>query len=975
MVTIPTRFSSLLNGLTDEISAAVGSTLSKVDPILVRNEAQFFTDYTDHGTHHIDSVLRTCELILSDTSWSVFTREDVATLVLATLAHDIGMLIDIGGFQYIVNTNQSDKFPIISPNDEPWHKLWRDFQLDARRFDGTTLINIVGSPEPVAINELDPDHLTERGMKIVGEFLRRHHHRLAHEIVINGMPTGNGRVALFDGVPNQLREVAGRVARSHGVPIRDCIESFVKIDRTGHREYRHIHPTFIMTLVRIADYLDLDIDRAPASILAAKVLRSPISRREWWSHRAIVDCHSLDEDPECLHVVVDPAALPDISTFVVVEDKITGIQRELDSCWAVLGEVYGRFPPLNQLSIKIRRIRSDIREWSTIQDLPYVPFKASLESARADLLKLLIEPLYGDHPGIGIRELIQNAIDAVRELDFVIKSTHSSITIEQEELEGDVVVNIIKNEQGEYWVTISDRGIGMTWESVSKYYLTAGASFRQSDVWKKRFTDDSGNAKVLRSGRFGIGVLAAFLLGDRIHVSTRHYEVPEDHGIQFEFGLDDTSIEMRWLKRKVGTTIKVRTNEAIVNRLMSNDHWKGENWDWYCLEKPTLVRKDINGKKITPKFLLPGSDGTLPNNWHRITVPGLQAVDWTYKDKVPNLTCNGILIPDGNINLDNEFYQSKSNYNERTFLTLYSPKVSVYDPDGRFPLNLARDKVASKLDQLESLLADDVCRNFLAYCLINGPKEHLVSGNNLLLYSRTKYPGVRYYEPYYGFLFDTPYGFGLCDPWNISCFAFKTGLLFRINGSDLKLSQLMTDLVMKTYGFVFGVSTSGHLYAHDSWNRNLALTCTGSLEGLKIFKGIKVRGLRTIMPIDLYKRFIKQHPKFVVRQHNVESKLPEWVTVTFGECPSTGSMLIELANDLKSNHISIENATECFLTDMNDSPKPGRIAQMWKDVIGGPIIPFDEAERQRIVSKLSDQYKDHIEEWRFSELKRGTRKQ
>jgi HSP90 family molecular chaperone len=32
------------------------------------------------------------------------------------------------------------------------------------------------------------------------------------------------------------------------------------------------------------------------------------------------------------------------------------------------------------------------------------------------LLKLLVGPLYSDDPGIGLRELLQNAIDAVREL-------------------------------------------------------------------------------------------------------------------------------------------------------------------------------------------------------------------------------------------------------------------------------------------------------------------------------------------------------------------------------------------------------------------------------------------------------------------------------------------------------------------------------------------------------------------------------
>lgn len=467
---IPTKFANLLHGVTDDISAAVGSASKSVRPILARNEAVFFPEYTDHGIGHIKSVLRTCELLLGDDAWRVFTREDAAVLLLATMAHDLGMLIDIEGFRFLLSSNL-ESISSQDSNDQPWEKLWRNFQMEVRRFDGTKLVNILGSQEPVSAHELDLSKLTERGIRVVGEFLRRHHHRLGHEIVLLGLPSGNGRVRLFENAPEHLRDIAGFVVRSHGLPLRESVELLIRLDRTRHREYRHIHPTFLMSLVRVADYLDLDIGRAPASILSAKSLRSPISRREWWSHRAIVDCHSYDDDPECLRIVVEPAALPDVAIFAAVEEKIQGIQQELDSSWAVLGETYGRFPPLNSLSLRIRRIRSDLREPSKIRQLPFVPHRATLGTARADLLKLLIEPLYGDHPGVGIRELIQNSIDAVRELNFAVKNMPSSTNVDREELEGDVIVQLEQNENGEYWVTVADRGIGMTWETVQEYYL------------------------------------------------------------------------------------------------------------------------------------------------------------------------------------------------------------------------------------------------------------------------------------------------------------------------------------------------------------------------------------------------------------------------------------------------------------------------------------------------------------------------
>jgi len=64
------------------------------------------------------------------------------------------------------------------------------------------------------------------------------------------------------------------------------------------------------------------------------------------------------------------------------------------------------------------------------------------------------------------------------------------------------------------------RGIGMTVDTVINYFLKAGASLRRSELWRETYEDAEGKSRVLRSGRFGVGVLAAYLLGDEISVAT-----------------------------------------------------------------------------------------------------------------------------------------------------------------------------------------------------------------------------------------------------------------------------------------------------------------------------------------------------------------------------------------------------------------------------------------------------------------------
>ena len=974
-ISIPTRLSNLIQGITDEVSAAVGSSLSSVTPILLRNEAPFFPDYTDHGIQHINSVLQTCELLISEDAWSVFTREDAAILVLAVITHDLGMLVSTETFISLVGPDNTNT---IDSNDVPWHKLWREFQLATRRFDGATLINIVGSPEPVNLDELNPDNFTERGRKIAGEFLRRHHHRLSHEILVLGLPSGQGVVQLFEGIPDHFKKLAGIIARSHGMAIRTCIESFTSFDHYAFREYRHIHMTFLMTLVRLGDYLDLDCSRAPSSILAAKSLKSPISRREWWAHKALVDFQSNIEDPECLHVVVESKEIPNISTYLTIEQKTEDIQKELDNCWAVIGEVYGRFPPLNKLSLKIRRIKSNIRHNIVIDQLPFIPHNASLKSSKSELLKLLIAPLYGDDPEIGIRELLQNSIDAVRERKFLVQNNLQTLNDIKESYNGEVIIRIEKDSEGHPWIEVYDNGIGMTWETICDYYLTAGASFRKSDVWKKKFTSNSGDSEVLRSGRFGIGILAAFLLGDIVQVSTRYIDQPEEKGIFFQFGLDDTSIEMKWINRKPGTTIRVKTSTDVIEILKKQPDYRSElnaKWDWYCLNEPKVLMYDDSGKLLTQKYKLPPAKSDLPRDTHKIHVSGYEEIHWTYKKNNIPLVCNGIKIMSHNIHrvysshisLDDGFKKNVGSYRKDIELEFADPNISVFDPNGYLPLNLARDGLASQPEEIVEAIIDDISKNFLVFCLLHGPKSRLLSNQQFTSYKIPNFSGNSYYRSDSSrFFFSTNDGFGLADSWNISHFTTTPILLIRGLEQSSRLSDTVFQFSSDNYKLFYGSGSNDTLGYFDSWHRRL-IDFRKVSNTLLILSQYKVIGLRCIMPTKWFIRFIEKQPKYITKSLIIENKTDNWTIWTSGECAGSYNNLFSLANKIEQNNLSIESLTECYFSGIQETIEHGRIAKTWKDIIGNPIIPFDMKKRNEIIEELDESFKRHIEEWRNRE--------
>ncbi|GAB3291521.1 HSP90 family protein [Pseudoclavibacter terrae] len=121
------------------------------------------------------------------------------------------------------------------------------------------------------------------------------------------------------------------------------------------------------------------------------------------------------------------------------------------------------------------------------------------ESFRVDLrgiVDILSHHLYSS-PRVYLRELIQNARDAVVARSEVDSDAPREIAIEVED--GGAVV-------------VRDSGIGLTEEEMRSVLATIGASSKRSDFTRVR-------RQYL--GQFGIGLLSCFLIADRIEVRSR----------------------------------------------------------------------------------------------------------------------------------------------------------------------------------------------------------------------------------------------------------------------------------------------------------------------------------------------------------------------------------------------------------------------------------------------------------------------
>ncbi len=427
----------------------------------------------------------------------------------------------------------------------------------------------------------------------------------------------------------------------------------------------------------------------------------------------------------------------DVQTFVKLQKWLSSVQKELDLSWASLGEVYGlqQHNSKNKFGIRIRRIRSNIDDIEAFAEtVNYVPQQLSFETSNAELLKLLVGPLYGNNPEIGIRELLQNALDAVRELKDFGTRENASIPDDLVEITGDVELKVVYDEKGEpAEIVVSDRGVGMDIDVLKNYFLRAGASFRKSDSWRTSHEDQQGHSRVLRTGRFGVGALAAFLLGDEMQVVTRSFRKPRDQALSFQASLSNEAIEIQYVSAPVGTVIRVPLNTRSKNQLSG---WSGipprssssakigfsHRLGIYFLDDPKLSRVFDDGKiPCTVERLLPAENAAELTPWRKLSAVDFGTVFWTYSTDWPDLASNGIIIggrtassraslPARNAVLENE--------KGFPFARCHCPKLSVFDRDGRLPVNLARDSLSSSLPFTQELYLD-VFDDVIAHALVN----------------------------------------------------------------------------------------------------------------------------------------------------------------------------------------------------------------------------------------------------------------
>ncbi|MEH2480236.1 hypothetical protein V1282_003593 [Nitrobacteraceae bacterium AZCC 2146] len=262
----------------------------------------------------------------------------------------------------------------------------------------------------------------------------------------------------------------------------------------------------VAAALRLADILDFDRERTPA-VLFHYILpqsddpRENMSVREWSKHLAISNWQIESErivfrgrSPSAFihHVIIEFCH--------TIEDEIRRTKSTyLDEEWPFT-------------------IRPSVVPAIEASGYRYMPYRFSLDEQRVyDLL--MGKNIYRNKLD-AVRELIQNAVDACKLRDNLMQSYDGTVTPSKVG-RIKIIYEEPKKEGQAPRLSVIDKGAGMDRYIIENFFLKVGRSYyKSSEFLRTRSFLRKKGFDFAPIAEFGIGVMAVFMLGDRIEVET-----------------------------------------------------------------------------------------------------------------------------------------------------------------------------------------------------------------------------------------------------------------------------------------------------------------------------------------------------------------------------------------------------------------------------------------------------------------------
>jgi hypothetical protein len=324
-----------------------------------------------------------------------------------------------------------------------------------------------------------------------------------------------------------------------------------------------VHRRYLAMVLRVADVLENDPERTPDVILRHRVITA--SSEPYWQKD-----HAMHQRIDGNRVAVS-AEPPSAVLFSAIEDNVDLIEREL-----VLCDRLQREKPLN--AHPVTGEPSLAHSW-VIE--PYVVRKIQPPPGKYDYIpgafrpntRKVLELLGGQHLYedrlAAVRELLQNAIDAVTEQMARTQLKRNRLDERYRSLlalEHGIQLELTATRKG-YRLSCRDSGVGMSKSVIKDQLLVSGQPASQRVVDFQLRCRRAG-LRFDRIAQFGIGVLSYFMIADHVIFRTRpslESDLEETQGWEFEtWGVGSFGELRRAADLRAGTEVYLDLRETFV---------------------------------------------------------------------------------------------------------------------------------------------------------------------------------------------------------------------------------------------------------------------------------------------------------------------------------------------------------------------------------------------------------------------------
>jgi hypothetical protein len=494
-----TRLWKRLNtGFAKTKSAAVAKTLATNLPSICAEAStrmkacpRFFAEFTLHDETHLLRVTELMAFILGD-ALNTLNPVELTLLILAAHFHDIGMVIDDSELQAL---EKNADFQLFRSNWEVEHPNVGDIKRQLR--DDT----------------LEEDHRNrcmqadeELRAALLSDYLRTTHGSRSADFV-SGQYAADKR---WESAAAMLTPLVALLCASHTLS-SDRIGPSAGLNYDEQVGTTSVNLAYLATVLRLSDILDLDRERTPDALYRTIHFTNKVSVQEWAKHRQVdgwlVNKQMIRFTMHCDHPIYERVAREFMDN---IDDELSNARQVVDNQpWSFRKYVL-------ELPLKVDRSRIGPKDGT------YIYHDLEFSMSRDEVVGLLMGSELYSSSSLCVRELLQNALDALRHRKAVVRRDIGS-----DWLDGIVRLEHGIDKHGREFVTCADNGIGMSEDIIIRFLTKAGRSYyRSPEFERERVSFREAGVDFDPCARFGIGFMSCFMLGDDITIHTRRDRGP-----------------------------------------------------------------------------------------------------------------------------------------------------------------------------------------------------------------------------------------------------------------------------------------------------------------------------------------------------------------------------------------------------------------------------------------------------------------